>query len=1008
MIKRIFHITILLAINFNAKLFAQTPSYHHFETSNGLMSNEIFDMMQDKQGILWLGTGAGLVQYDGYRFTLFSNEKSRSNAISYLNCDKQGRIWCCNFSGQVFYCEKDSLHLFQPFEKRYATGFVELCIDAANNLYITNQNNKLYQYNLNNFKEKEALHYYNNVTNPFAFKDGSILFTLLDSSGVYKLFQNNPITSVAVVSNQKHRFLNKVIFSNSKNKEKVYAFQRYNTENPMPVLYNYENGFLSENALSNILKQYKYYPQVVYDDDGGNVFIGTENGLALLQKNKEQYYSVNFFLQGNNITSILQDTEGTYWIGTAKNGLYKIANIYCRSYNLTNIHTQSNNISLLATNHVNQVVAANSSGEIFRINTQKNSLDKFLPAEHRDVQTLFYNAFSNEYFITYTGTYKLNNDSRQLQHNSALVVNAKDFFQAGKGLLFSVTGNPQCVFRKDNIYAQNFLQSNFPNYNPAYGINEDALTKRIVLAQQNGRAIFFDEPQKILWVGFVDGLCYYENKKPVKIFDSNSGQPITAVQILQSANGDLLIASLKQGVYVIRNKKIIKHYSIANVLASNQIKKIRINNNKLWLIAGSKLQCLNIETDKIVQVFSEEDGLLSNDINDIAILHDTVYVASSKGLQYFAQNVFKPDDIAPLCLIKKLTADDSLCSLSNIMLPYGVKNIAVYLQGVSLKSNGNFIYKYRLMPGDTNWINVNSSQNIIRYTALTYGNYTFQCKVCNANGIESKVVNIGFGIKKPWWLQWWFIILMIVFVFIIVYTIYMVNLKREQKQLKADVEKLKIEEELRRSQLTSLKAQMNPHFMFNALNSIQEFIILNDKQQANMYMGKFADLMRMTLDMSSKDEVSLEDELKTLNLYFELEALRFEDRFNYEIIVAENIQAANIFLPSMLIQPYIENAIKHGLMHKTGIKKITVRFQLLDDDTLLCKITDNGVGRKRSAEINAMRNKRHTSFATGATQVRLDLLNTKRVSAISVKYIDLADVSGLSSGTEVILEIPVN
>jgi len=242
---------------------------------------------------------------------------------------------------------------------------------------------------------------------------------------------------------------------------------------------------------------------------------------------------------------------------------------------------------------------------------------------------------------------------------------------------------------------------------------------------------------------------------------------------------------------------------------------------------------------------------------------------------------------------------------------------------------------------------------------------------------------------------------------LVLYIIFSKRLKTNQQKLTVELEKSKVQEELRQSQLSSLKAQMNPHFMFNALNSIQEFILLNDKKQANMYMGKFADMMRLILDMSNKDTITLDEELRSLDLYLQLEALRFEEQFSYLIEKDKNINDGYIHMPAMIIQPYVENAIKHGLLHKTGEKKLHIHFSLVNEHTLCCTVTDNGIGRKRSGEINDMRQKKYSSFATGATQKRLELLNYRKKELISVKYQDLYNASGQASGTVVTINIPV-
>lgn len=233
------------------------------------------------------------------------------------------------------------------------------------------------------------------------------------------------------------------------------------------------------------------------------------------------------------------------------------------------------------------------------------------------------------------------------------------------------------------------------------------------------------------------------------------------------------------------------------------------------------------------------------------------------------------------------------------------------------------------------------------------------------------------------------------------------KVKEQNKLLAAKVTAVEFEKDKTRMELTALKSQMNPHFIFNALNSIQEFIILNDKKKANQFMGKYADLVRSTLNMSDKESITLEEEIKTLELYLELEKLRFEDNFSYAIDVSGDLLENNYKLPAMLIQPYIENAIKHGLLHQQGPKSVTIQFDIdpSDNSIITCTIEDNGIGRVRSAELNAMRLKKHTSFSTGATQKRLELLNKGKENSIVVQFEDLKDSFDQAIGTKVTLRI---
>ena len=218
--------------------------------------------------------------------------------------------------------------------------------------------------------------------------------------------------------------------------------------------------------------------------------------------------------------------------------------------------------------------------------------------------------------------------------------------------------------------------------------------------------------------------------------------------------------------------------------------------------------------------------------------------------------------------------------------------------------------------------------------------------------------------------------------------------------------RLALEKQYRDSELKALKAQMNPHFIFNALNSIQEYIILNKKNLAGDYLGMFADLMRKYLHHSDAGTLSIQDEIESLEMYLDLEKLRFEDTLSFDFKVSEAIEKETTHIPTMLIQPYIENALKHGLLHKKEDRKLWVSFENDDHRTIVCTIEDNGVGRIKAAEIKAQTKNLHRSFATKATENRLDLLNYGKDRKIGVKIIDLQDDDGVVKGTKVILTIP--
>ncbi|WP_420572215.1 tetratricopeptide repeat protein [Kordia sp.] len=255
--------------------------------------------------------------------------------------------------------------------------------------------------------------------------------------------------------------------------------------------------------------------------------------------------------------------------------------------------------------------------------------------------------------------------------------------------------------------------------------------------------------------------------------------------------------------------------------------------------------------------------------------------------------------------------------------------------------------------------------------------------------------------------------LLLMFFTIIVSVLYISRTRVKKKaalallELQETKKRLAIEKQYRDSELKALKAQMNPHFIFNALNSIQEYIILNKKNLASDYLGKFSDLIRTYLNHSSKGLIAVEEELKCLEMYLELEELRFEEKLTYTIEVADDISVSTALIPTMLIQPYVENALKHGLLHKANNRKLSISLaKAIEENIITCIVEDNGIGRKKALEIKAMKNKIHQSFGTRVTKERLELLNFGKENLISVQTEDLYEGED-PKGTKVTISIPI-
>ena len=219
-----------------------------------------------------------------------------------------------------------------------------------------------------------------------------------------------------------------------------------------------------------------------------------------------------------------------------------------------------------------------------------------------------------------------------------------------------------------------------------------------------------------------------------------------------------------------------------------------------------------------------------------------------------------------------------------------------------------------------------------------------------------------------------------------------------QKQLKSRQRSLETQQKL-------LRSQMNPHFIFNSLSSIQHLIVTEDSEKANVYLTKFSTLVRNILISSSNEYITIENEIKTIESYLALQKIRYSKKFDYTVSVDPKIETESLTIPPMLAQPFIENSIEHGMKHKKDMGHIEIRFQL-SGDLIIFEVEDDGIGREKAGEIKSKQSLNHQSMATDITLERLKVLNKKLKKKIELRIIDLKNESGEATGTKVVIEIP--
>ena len=345
---------------------------------------------------------------------------------------------------------------------------------------------------------------------------------------------------------------------------------------------------------------------------------------------------------------------------------------------------------------------------------------------------------------------------------------------------------------------------------------------------------------------------------------------------------------------------------------------------------------------------------------------------------------------------------------ADILLRYNQNTFSLEFVGINFKSPSENRHLYKLEPYQSAW-QKSGSEHVASFYNVPPGDYTLRLSASNSNGAWSER-SIRITITPPWWSTWWFITFVVLVGLGILYGVirwrvhhmYRIRLERTEKEKQLADLKHKTSE----SEIHTLRAQMNPHFIFNSLNSINRFILQNNRAQASEYLTKFSKLVRLVFQNSQSATVTLDSELEALQLYLELESLRFDNHFEFSISVSGELDTAALKVPPLIIQPYAENAIWHGLMHKKEKGKLEI--DIYDErDVLICRIKDDGIGRKKVEELRGRTLSTHKSMGMRITADRILLLQQQNMIQEAIRINDLVLPDGSPGGTEVILKMPL-
>lgn len=974
---------ILLHCSCSIFIWAQEPS-NVVIGADFFEEMDIYSLLEDEAKNIWITTDHGLFRYDGYEFVRFDNKDQKSNSLLELTMDDNGGIYCVNLQGQIFKLEDDSLHIHFQVPDSLLGNMVYIYFDNNNQLTVSSE--KLFVVTQN--KSIRIIHNYKQGTNFFVDKfaknkEGTLMSVTYNGDEIAYFNDNNFKLEVDTFFPElpKHTYFMMII------NESYEMIAFYHNS----IVYKKEKkGWVKMNidlALKDPLCFLSNQDQIWFLDLKKGAYVTDINGQLLFGGKKilSDYY----------LSCFLEDKEGNIWLGTFKKGLLFIPNVKVLSYNK---HPLLNKVDLSCLNKgkAKEVYLGGCSGTVFHVDTA---------LEVRKIMDVYKMKISNMFSFEKERLLVLNDYLIELKDNSRFnSVEIKD-----EGLLFSAIKDIQRVGENELLLAclnglcyLNIGATNTPFYKTFETVlDQEVSSKGGRITEGRTQSLYFQEEE--IWIGKASGLQLLTKKDKIDL--KYKGKKIIATSI--TGDGTHIYVGTRKGILVFKDRQFQKQMSIKEGLLSNKIKKIKREENYLFIAHNKGIQRFDLNDNTYIN-FQKSDGLLGSAILDFVVDEGLVWVLTKSGLQSFRFEELLQRKTKPILSFVNITVNERKVDTAFFGdFSFEEKKIAFEFLAKSHRDKHELDYFYRLEGENENWERTNYNNNKVLYNALSPGEYTFWVKAVDTKGNSSEIRSYSFSIALPYWRQWWFISFCVLFVVTIVSGGFLLRIRIMTRENKLLLEKQEVEKALVESRQAALRSQMNPHFLFNALNSIQEMIMVNNRQSASKYLGKFANLMRIYLNHSRKNKVALIEEIEALELYFDLEKIRFEDSLEIILEIENTLDLELIKIPSMLIQPYVENAFKHGLLHKKTDKKLNVTFSKdALKDSVVCVIEDNGIGRAKSAQINKTNKLKNPSFSISATQKRLDLLNYNKKEPIGIEIVDLENMANIAVGTKVVLTIP--
>jgi ligand-binding sensor domain-containing protein len=976
------YLLLFYTLFFLQEIKAQSFNFKNYTVEDGLPYVQIYDVFQDDKGYLWTGGYGGLSRFDGVKF---SNYGPRKGLVHY---------WVKSIS--------------QDSSKNLIIGTLDglSIFDGKKFTNYTTQNGLPDNY-INSIDTK-------GTETVIATRSG-LCYLLFQKIKIDTRFKGIEITKVKSTYKDYLVSTAKKIFIVSKDKvqtacqflpssDTVITFFETDKSSTLWIGTNkglfYINNYDLQNAIKQTLStQIKDNINCMFADYKNTLWVGTNTSLIKYFNGKATSYQISKEENANVISCIITDYEQNIWIGT-RSGLFKFRDegfiYYGAEDGLKNPFIQS-----IVTDKKKNLWFGTSGGGVYKFDnnvftnytTNNNLSDDFASA-------LAVDSLDRLWIGTNAGLcYQLNNKITTASFLSKDFIHFL-FIDKKNNLWAGLKNQVACI---ENIRA--YPKINITYYNLPLSANTTEFQLSSMCEDEKGNRYI---------ASFLGGLFIYDGKEIKDITTAYGLQTRAVLDVKASVNNYLFVATL-DGIYIINlANKTSEKITEEDGLSSNLVYSILLTDNEQTLWAGTNQGANKIDLQTFFQShvknilsFGKTEGFKGLECNTGGLCIDStgsIWFGTVNGLvKHNPVKYISNDNEAKLSFTGiKLFYDDTLLP-QNAQLASNLNNIRFDFMGICLTNPDKVLYIHKLEGFEKSW-SPTTTQNNVTYSNLSPGKYVFKVRCCNNQGVWStEALTFSFSVNYPFWQHWWFILAVFAFIALVIYVVFQIRLN----QLKKEQEKeSKTQIEIAKNELKALRAQMNPHFLFNSLNSIQHYILNNKGEEAVFYLNRFAKLMRMILNNSEKTTVTLNEEINALKIYIDLEKMRFSSLFDYEITIDEKLDPDYEQIPTMLLQPYVENAILHGLVPKDAPGILKISF-FIKDNFIYATIEDNGIGRKKAAEIKNQSRKNHASLGMKITNDRLRLLSHVQQLSYTVNFTDLYDAKGLATGTLVEIKWPI-